>query len=115
MDTFGKNDPYCIVTVNGERRRTTTIDGGGATPIWGDAHDPGEALHFEVEQALAVEIACYDEDAGEDDLIGTAIVELDHAPEGQDWELQDWFTISDAREQDSGEVHLLLSWTQNSQ
>ena len=112
MDTFGKNDPYCILTVNGEKRRTSTIDGGGTTPIWGDVGDPGEALHFEVEQALAVEIECYDEDAGTDDLIGTAIVELDHAPTGQDWELQDWFTISDAKEKDTGQVHLLLSWTQ---
>eukprot|EP01052_Picozoa_sp_SAG31_P014878 SAG31_NODE_939_length_10873_cov_5.403843_9_plen_354_part_00 len=112
MDTFGKNDPYCIVSVNGERRRTSTIDGGGANPVWGDPQDPGEALHFELEQALAVEIACYDEDAGQDDLIGTALVDLDHAPEGRDWELQDWFTIFDSKEVETGEVHLLLTWTQ---
>jgi hypothetical protein len=109
MDTFGKNDPYCIVAINGESRRTKTVDGGGAAPVWGeDGH--GEVLNFELERAVAVEVACYDEDAGKDDLIGTAIVELDHAPEGQDWELQDWFAISDDSSKETGQVQLLLSW-----
>jgi hypothetical protein len=67
-------------------------------------------LNFELERAVALEVACYDEDAGKDDLIGTAIVELDHAPEGQDWELQDWFAISDDSSKETGQVQLLLSW-----
>eukprot|EP01051_Picozoa_sp_SAG22_P006571 SAG22_NODE_434_length_10555_cov_3.917559_11_plen_59_part_00 len=49
-------------------------------------------------------------------VAGTAIVELDHAPDGQDWELQDWFAISDDPQavppKQTGQVHLLLSWTQ---
>lgn len=34
-DTFGKNDPYAILTVEGQIQRTPTIESGGANVEWG--------------------------------------------------------------------------------
>ena len=53
-----------------------------------------------------------DEDQDADDLIGTAIVELDHAPENQDWALEDWFEIEDKKGKTTGAVYLQISWAQ---
>ena len=111
MDLIGKNDPYVLVTVNGETRQSSTCDGGGSKPVWG-VDNAGETLRFEVETALSVEVACLDEDEGSsDDMIGTAIIELDHQPEGEDWAMEEWFEISDAKEKITGSLHLLLSWS----
>ena len=60
MDRFGKNDPYVVISVSGETRRSSTIDGGGQNPIWG-RDGGGEQINFEVSSAKAVELACYDE------------------------------------------------------
>ena len=111
MDMLGKNDPYVVFTVQGRTMRSTTIDGGGAKPSWASMDGGGgEVLKFEVEQAIAVEMAVYDEDADADDLIGTAIVELDHAPMHEDWALEDWFEIEDKKGKTTGAVHLQMSW-----
>ena len=111
MDTFGKNDPYVIVTVNGETRQSSTVESGGSKPVWGPDGN-GEMLVFEVETALSVEVACYDEDQGSaDDLIGTAIIELDHQPENRDWAMEEWFEITDAKSKLTGSLHLHLSWS----
>jgi Ca2+-dependent lipid-binding protein len=112
MDLLGKNDPYVVITVEGRTMRSTTIDGGGAKPSWCVDGGGGEVLEFEVEQAVSVELAVYDEDQDADDLIGTAIVELDHAPEDQDWALEDWFEIEDKKGKMTGAVHLQISWAQ---
>ena len=56
----GKNDPYVVISVSGETRRSSTIDGGGQNPIWG-RDGGGEQINFEVSSAKAVELACYDE------------------------------------------------------
>ena len=112
MDLLGKNDPYVVITVEGRTMRSTTIDGGGSKPSWCRDGGGGEVLEFEVEQAVAIELAVYDEDQDADDLIGTAIVELDHAPENQDWALEDWFEIEDHKGKTTGAVHLQISWAQ---
>ena len=68
MDLIGKNDPYVLITVNGETRQSSTCDGGGSKPVWG-VDNAGETLRFEVETALSVEVACLDEDEGSSDDI----------------------------------------------
>ena len=72
------------------------------------------------------------QDKDKDDLIGTAIVELDHAPQNevsrptapaaaavpgaegsvlqQDWALEDWFEIEDENGKRTGSIHVQLSW-----
>lgn len=109
MDTFGRNDPYVVVTVEGLTRRTSTIDGGGAKPVWGEKGS-GEKLLFEVAQAFSVEVAIFDEDADADDHIGTAIVELDNQPETGDWLHDEWYEIADGKGKTTGEVHVHINW-----
>ena len=79
MDTFGKNDPYCIVTVAGESERTSTVQDGGSDPKWGVDDKGGDALEFypKMVGVPALTVQCFDDDGGLerfDDLIGTATV-----------------------------------------
>ena len=91
MDIFGKNDPYCTVTILGKTRRTSTVWKGGAAPLWNDGL--GEQMDFIglTEEPEELEIVVYDEDKyGSDDLIGTIKFGLQDAkmcPADEDWKL----------------------------
>jgi neural Wiskott-Aldrich syndrome protein len=96
---IGKQDPYCVVSVNGDKRRTKAIKRGGQHPEW------DEEMRFEIREALepltddgtppppppkgarslkdvnieggkVMKIACYADDAREPELIGETEVDL---------------------------------------
>ena len=98
---IGKQDPYCLVTLDGEKRRTKAIKRGGQHPEW------DEEIRFTVFEDDSVEytgtpgpngtpppppkkdngppkikggrfmgVACYAEDLREPDLIGETRVDL---------------------------------------
>jgi Ca2+-dependent lipid-binding protein len=110
MDMVGKNDPYAVVTVDGETRQTSTVESGGSHPSWGQ-DGSGEMLVFEVGSATSIELACYDEDRGSaDDLIGAVILDLDHAPD-EDWAMDEWWELTDKKKKSTGSIHLHVSWS----
>jgi hypothetical protein len=98
---IGKQDPYCLVTVNGEKRRTKAIKRGGQHPEWDE--EIRFTLYEDVEDVLArtahgdnppppppkeekkqksikggksMKVACYADDPREPDLIGDVDVDL---------------------------------------
>lgn len=70
MELVGKQDPYCVFELGGQKVRTATIENGGRDPyfneeeveLWVDSHAWTQNLQFNV----------YDEDVGRDDFIGGA-------------------------------------------
>ena len=108
MDTFGENDPYVSVTLSGVMQRTATIDGGGATPVWG--HGFGEALHFESSTAPEnIILRCLDEDVGSaDDDMGMGVLDLRPLMKLTLWDQDAWVPLLNKHKQPSGDVHILV-------
>ena len=83
---FGKNDVYCVLGVQNEQKRTTTVDEGGAEPVWVG----GEQITFEQSTGLhELRVDVFDhDDIGSDDLIGSQSLDLaQYEFEGAD---EDW-------------------------
>ncbi|CAA7259512.1 unnamed protein product [Cyclocybe aegerita] len=133
---IGKQDPYCLVTVNGEKRRTKAIKRGGQHPEW------DEELRFtlfeDVDDVLArtahgdstppppppkdgkrtksikggktMKLACYADDPREPDLIGETDVDLTEVlTKG---ETDEWFTLTN-KDKFAGKVYLELTFWSN--
>lgn len=99
---IGKQDPYCTIVLNGEKRRTKAIKRGGQHPEWDE--EVRFTLFEDVEDELArtangddtppplppknsttprkikggqtMRVSCYADDPREPDLIGEGIVDL---------------------------------------
>ena len=83
-DFFTKQDPYLIVKIGAQKRRTKTHQNGGKNPTW------SEALVFDLNGTeQMVDIDCFDEDFfTSDDFIANCtftIQELVQRPSGQNW------------------------------
>ncbi len=63
-------DPYCIITIGGQKFQTKPDSGAGKKPKW------VEYFTFQG-NANELQIQVYDEDVGKDDFIGEATVKLD--------------------------------------
>ncbi|KAG6837932.1 hypothetical protein H0H93_008326 [Arthromyces matolae] len=129
---IGKQDPYCSVTHNGEKRRTKAIKRGGQHPEW------DEELRFtlyedesspnlnedgpsqlppkdrrgpkKVKGGWTMKIACFADDPREPDLIGEADVDLTEVlTKG---ETDEWFTLMN-KDKFSGKVYLELTFWSN--
>ncbi|PIL36761.1 hypothetical protein GSI_00450 [Ganoderma sinense ZZ0214-1] len=128
---IGKQDPYCQVIFNGEKRRTKAIKRGGQHPEW------DEEIRFElyedvdelpqipgvdppppppkangkgppkVKGGSFMAVACYAEDVREPDLIGETKVDLTEVlTKG---ETDEWFTIMH-KDKYCGEVYFELTF-----
>jgi neural Wiskott-Aldrich syndrome protein len=96
---IGKQDPYCTLEFNREKRRTKAIKRGGQHPEWDEEirftlyEDPGESTaaagdgtppppppkkdsEKRIKGGKALWVACYADDPKEPDLIGEAKVDL---------------------------------------
>jgi Ca2+-dependent lipid-binding protein len=99
---IGKQDPYCVATFNGEKRRTKAIRRGGQHPEWDeevrftlyeddeeisdrttDGTDtppppPPKTTKFtgNIKGGKSMALSCYADDPREPDLIGETVVDL---------------------------------------
>lgn len=97
---IGKQDPYCVVTVNGEKKRTKSIKRGGQHPEWDEEFrfvlkeaEPEPAPKSKdgtppppppkntgklknIEGGTTMKISCYADDPREPDFIGDCNVDL---------------------------------------
>ncbi|PPQ77311.1 hypothetical protein CVT25_010893 [Psilocybe cyanescens] len=133
---IGKQDPYCLVTVNGEKRRTKAIKRGGQHPEWDE--EIRFTLFEDVEDVLArtargtgtppmpppkddkkikkikggktMKVACYADDPREPDLIGE--VEVDLTEVLTKGETDEWFTLT-SKDKFAGKVYLELTFWSN--
>jgi hypothetical protein len=122
MDTFSATDPYVMVSVAGVKQRTTTIDNGGANPIWGQWADVDQdgvaALDVECGEKLSYQIAtapgclvvqCFDKDIGSaDDIIGTGEVNLRSLIKKTTWDKDLWVPLVNSRNEPRGDVHIVV-------
>ncbi|CAL1702222.1 unnamed protein product [Somion occarium] len=132
---IGKQDPYCSVSYNGEKRRTKAIRRGGQHPEWDEEvrftlyedSEPEAVVATpdgappppppKKEKALPkirggkfMGLACYAEDLREPDLIGETKVDLTEVlTKG---ETDEWFTLMH-KDKYSGEVYLELTFWSN--
>lgn len=97
---LGKNDDYVVVIVNeSKQQKTSVLDNAGANPIWG-AKGEGESLVFPNTPTLSrIHVQCWDEDKGEDDLIGECLLPLDDIVDryredrGEPWTWTGWRVV----------------------
>ena len=74
-DTFGQNDPYAVLTVDGQIQRTPTIDGAGADVEW------GTVMTWQLkEMPDSVDVMVMDADAGskDDEIARSTFAFVDH-------------------------------------
>ncbi|KAH6915260.1 calcineurin temperature suppressor Cts1 [Coprinopsis sp. MPI-PUGE-AT-0042] len=133
---IGKQDPYCVVVVNGEKRRTKAIKRGGQHPEWDEeirftlyedtddnvlprassSSDPpplppkdGPSSR-KIKGGTFMKLACYADDAREPDLIGEANVDLTEVlTKG---ETDEWFNLNH-KDKFAGKVYLELTFWSN--
>ncbi|KAI0356651.1 hypothetical protein OH77DRAFT_1452642 [Trametes cingulata] len=132
---IGKQDPYCQVIFNGEKRRTKAIKRGGQHPEWDEEirfelyEDTDDIPHIpelngdgpppppppksnakgppNVKGGKYMALACYAEDPREPDLIGETKVDLTEVlTKG---ETDEWFTVMN-KDKYCGEVYLELTF-----
>ncbi|KAF8914111.1 hypothetical protein CPB84DRAFT_1758431 [Gymnopilus junonius] len=133
---IGKQDPYCLVVVNGEKRRTKAIKRGGQHPEWDE--EVRFTLFEDVDDVLArtangdgippppppkdgkkpknikggktMKLACYADDPREPELIGETDVDLTEVlTKG---ETDEWFTLTH-KDKFAGKVYLELTFWSN--
>lgn len=129
---FGKQDPYCVVLLNGETRKTKVIKRGGQHPEWDEEirftiYEDSEALRGsndgtppplppkagrgprKIQGGKKMTLACFAADK-EPELIGETTVDLTEAlTKG---ETDEWFTLLN-KDKYSGEVYLELTFWSN--
>lgn len=75
-DWFGKQDPYCLLSIGNQKVRSRTHIDGGRNPVWNDT------FRFTVVNENTVTITLMDEDTlSNDDWIGTATISCARARE----------------------------------
>ncbi|KAF8745938.1 hypothetical protein AX14_004239, partial [Amanita brunnescens Koide BX004] len=132
---IGKQDPYCVVSVNGEKRRTKAIKRGGQHPEWDEEirftlFEDNNASDQAAQKAdsparlppksprgpknikggKTMKVACFADDPREPDFIGEADVDLTEVlTKG---ETDEWFTLSN-KDKFAGKVYLELTFWSN--
>ncbi|KAF8559010.1 hypothetical protein OG21DRAFT_1503462 [Imleria badia] len=132
---IGKQAPYCLVTLNEEKRRTKVIKRGGQHPEWDEEFR--FAIFEDVEAGLVrsapgsdtppplppkkkgpkrikggnfMRLQCYADDARDPDFIGETLVDLTEVlTKG---ETDEWFTLMN-KDKYAGEVYVELTFWSN--
>ncbi|TFK76097.1 hypothetical protein BDN72DRAFT_831542 [Pluteus cervinus] len=131
---IGKQDPYCVVSVDGEKRRTKAIKRGGQHPEWDeeirftiyeDLDTPSHAVREngtppppppkdngkkKIKGGNKMKVACYADDFREPDFIGETYVDLTEVL--TTGETDEWFTLMN-KEKFAGKVYLELTFFSN--
>ncbi|KAK7049686.1 hypothetical protein VNI00_005717 [Paramarasmius palmivorus] len=130
---IGKQDPYCVVTVNNQKQRTKAVKKGGQHPEWdeelrfkiyeeenpppvdGSGNPPtpppkdGKSLS-KIQGGTKMRLACFADDLREPDFIGEADVDLTEVlTKG---ETDEWFTLMN-KDRFAGKVYLELTFWSN--
>ncbi|KAJ7179335.1 hypothetical protein C8R46DRAFT_1073441 [Mycena filopes] len=129
---IGKQDPYCLVAVNGEKQRTKVIKRGGQHPEWDeelrftlyedDLEVPVNGVNGtppppppkdgkkNIKGGSVMKLSCFADDPREPDLIGQADVDLTEVlTKG---ETDEWFTLTN-KDKFAGKVYLELTFWSN--
>ncbi|KAG7097156.1 hypothetical protein E1B28_004534 [Marasmius oreades] len=128
---IGKQDPYCVVAVNGKKLRTKAIKKGGQHPEWDeelrfkiyeDIEEPvrngtppppppkdGKPLD-RIKGGTTMKLACFADDMREPDFIGDADVDLTEVL--TNGETDEWFTLMN-KDRFAGKVYLELTFWSN--
>ncbi|KAJ6599251.1 hypothetical protein DFH09DRAFT_1389567 [Mycena vulgaris] len=126
---IGKQDPYCLVAVNGEKQRTKVVKRGGQHPEWdeeirftlyeddavasnGQAPPPPPPKDGKktIKGGSVMKLSCFADDPREPDLIGQADVDLTEVlTKG---ETDEWFTLMN-KDKFAGKVYLELTFWSN--
>ncbi|KAF8165143.1 hypothetical protein B0H34DRAFT_224749 [Crassisporium funariophilum] len=132
---LGKQDPYCAVLLNGERRRTKAIRRGGQHPEWDEEvrftlledvtdvlartlHENGtprtpskdDRKPKKIKGGKIMKLACFADDPREPELIGETEVDLDEVlTKG---ETDEWFTLTN-KDKFAGKIKLELTFWSN--
>ncbi|XP_058455222.1 extended synaptotagmin-2 isoform X3 [Malaya genurostris] len=96
----GKSDPYAIISVGAQQFRTQTID-NTVNPKW----DYWCEAFIYAESGQQMQIVLNDKDAGDDELLGRATVEISSVT--KNGEIDTWLTLEQAKH---GLVHLRMTW-----
>ena len=115
MDLTGQNDVYVKVHADGAegKNRTSTVEGGGAAPVWKGEDGDGESVTFRLRAAPAsLGFEVYDEDQGSaDDLIGTHCLEIGTQVGAGKWNTEGWLELTSSKEgKCTGRVRVSVSW-----
>ena len=70
-DTFGSQDPYCVITVGSTKKQTKAHSGGGKNPVWS-----GYTWTFPKQGSQDIKVEVFDDDAGADDKIGSGLIRM---------------------------------------
>ena len=109
-DTFGQNDVYVGLVASRQTRKTKTIDGGGTNPVWEDGE--GEKLNWSLGGAPDhLDVTVWDDDVGEDDLIGQCQIPLKQHLADSGWKQNAWFHLEDIKGRSAGRVKLHMEWS----
>ncbi|KAJ7068100.1 hypothetical protein C8F01DRAFT_590671 [Mycena amicta] len=129
---IGKQDPYCLVAVNGEKQRTKVIKRGGQHPEWDEEirftiyeddldvtatgpngtppPPPPKDGKRKIRGGSTMKLSCFADDPREPDLIGQADVDLTEVlTKG---ETDEWFTLMN-KDKFAGKVYLELTFWSN--
>ncbi|KAJ6516075.1 hypothetical protein C8R45DRAFT_958655 [Mycena sanguinolenta] len=128
---IGKQDPYCVVSVNGEKQRTKVIKRGGQHPEWDEelrfklyedqpvtANGPDGAPpplppkdgKKNIKGGSVMKLSCFADDPREPSLIGQTDVDLTEVlTKG---ETDEWFTLLN-KDKFAGKVYLELTFWSN--
>ncbi|KAJ7904333.1 hypothetical protein B0H14DRAFT_2490938 [Mycena olivaceomarginata] len=128
---IGKQDPYCLVSVNGEKQRTKVIKRGGQHPEWDEEirfklyEDdalmpngpdgappplPPKDGKRNIKGGTIMKLSCFADDPREPSLIGQADVDLTEVlTKG---ETDEWFTLMN-KEKFAGKVYIELTFWSN--
>ncbi|KAJ7699897.1 hypothetical protein B0H17DRAFT_925810 [Mycena rosella] len=131
---IGKQDPYCLVAVNGEKQRTKVVKRGGQHPEWDEEirftlyEDHGVVSSGQdgpppppppkdgkknIKGGSVMKLSCFADDPREPDLIGQADVDLTEVlTKGETDGRSEWFTLMN-KDKFAGKVYLELTFWSN--